>query len=292
MANIYHHRRFRDFIQEWMSEKEGKGRSLRAVAKRIGKSPGGLSKILAGDRVISEEITDLLILQMKLGADEAAYFRILVECEQAPSEPERDEAILVRDAIFGFRNAQRLDPVQAKYFSSWVHPAIVALAGCRGFRADPEWIAAKLQPAITPAEAKRAMEYLLNIRFLVEEDGELRPPDKLLRTEAKVDDGELPEGLVLPEDPEAAQRRRAALKGWHRWLRRRAVAAMDEYPREELVFNAMTVRVSEAKYSEFVRRMEHLQAELLKICDSEEPGDRVYQLTISLYPASAPTADD
>ncbi|GEM_PF-2117023 len=291
MANIYHHRGFRTFIQAWMGEKK-QGRSLRAVAKRMGKSPGGLSRIFAGDRQISEEIADLLLEQMKLGADEAAYFRILVDCEQAPSQSERDEAELVRDAIFGFRNAHRLDAVQATYFSKWVHSAILALAGCRGFKSDPEWIAKTLIPPISTDEARKAVRYLLSVDLLVEEDGEWKPPHAVVRTKATIDDGEVPEGLVVPDDPGAAERRREAVRAWHRWMRGRAIESIDAFSKEERVINSITLRVSDKTMPVLVKRMEYLQAELIKVCEDEnEPGDTVYQLTLTLFPLSRRTAD-
>ncbi len=291
MASIYHHRDFRSFIHAWMAEKKA-GRSLRAVAKRMGKSAGGLSKIFAGDRHISEEIADLLLEQMKLGADEAAYFRILIDCEQAPSESERDEAELVRDAIFGFRNAHRLDAVQATYFSKWVHSAILALAGCRGFRSDPEWIAKTLIPPITPDEARKAVRYLVSVNLLVEEDGELKPPHAVVRTKAELDGGSVPEGLVIPDDPGAVERRKEAVRAWHRWMRGRAIESIDAFSREERILNSITLRVSETTLPVLVKRMEYLQAELIKVCEAEdEPGDTVYQLTLTLFPLSHRTTD-
>lgn len=228
-----------------------------------------------------------------MGADEAAYFRILIDCEQAPSDAEREEAELVRDAIFGFRNAHRLDAVQAQYFSTWVNSAVLALAGCRGFQSDPVWIARTLVPPITPEEATRAVQYLLNVQLLIEEDGQWRPPHAVVRTRATMDQGRVPDGVVIPDDPGAEERRRRSVRAWHRWMRGRAVETIEEFPKSERVMNSITLRVSDQTYAKVVRRMEYLQAELMRICEEEDaPGDRVYQLTVSLFPLSRRTTPE
>ena len=65
-----------------------------------------------------------------------------------------------------YRRTRKLDLAHAAYHSTWYIPVVRELAGRSDFRADPAWIAARVQPAIKPAEARAALRTLLDIGLL------------------------------------------------------------------------------------------------------------------------------
>src|SRR5262245_65236720 len=95
-----------------------------------------------------------------LGPMQSDFFCELVEYNQAKTNAERNR-IYERLARFRpFREARRLDGAQAEYHSSWYVPAIRELVRRSDFSEDPRWIARQLTPAISSAQAKKALELL------------------------------------------------------------------------------------------------------------------------------------
>src|SRR5205085_2392007 len=102
-----------------------------------------------------------------LAGKEAQYFCELVEFNQARTSAEKQARYEALASHRGYRRAQKLDVAQASYHSQWYVPAIRELAGSRGFRAEPSWIAAQLLPEITVEQAEHALSVLLELGLLV-----------------------------------------------------------------------------------------------------------------------------
>lgn len=130
--------------------------SLRSFAKAIGVSPSFLSKILNGQRRITDEVFQKITTNLNL---EPSVFETFRSDEDAISESDMK-----------FRD------LQLEYFkiiSDWYHYALIELTNLDGFKNSPEWIASKL--GITVNQAKAATDRLLNLELLELKDGKLRP---------------------------------------------------------------------------------------------------------------------
>lgn len=130
--------------------------SLRSFAKAIGVSPSFLSKILNGQRRITDEVFHKIATNLNLEPFELEAFK---SDENASSTSDMK-----------FRD------LQLEYFkiiSDWYHYALIELTNLDGFKSSPEWIASKL--GITVNQAKAAIDRLLNLELLEMKDGKLRP---------------------------------------------------------------------------------------------------------------------
>ena len=121
--------------------------SLRAFSNRLGIQVSALSEILNGKRVISK----------KMGK------RILLGLGLCPIESEK---ILTGSRVDEESNLS-LDYFKA--VSDWYYFAILSLAEISDFKADPEWISKRLN--ISKREAKSALDRLIKLEMLIEEDG-------------------------------------------------------------------------------------------------------------------------
>lgn len=130
--------------------------SLRSFAKAIDVSPSFLSKILSGQRRITNRTFQKIIANLDLKPEVVSRLR--------------NNSDGLSDNEMGF-NSLHLD--YFKMISDWYHYALIELTRLDGFKNSPEWIAATL--GITVNQAKAAIERLLNLELLEFRGGRLRP---------------------------------------------------------------------------------------------------------------------
>jgi transcriptional regulator with XRE-family HTH domain len=127
--------------------------SLRSFAKALDLSPSFLSKILNGQRRITDQVFQKVATHLDL------------EPKQIEQLSENKNSLLCES---NFKN------LQIEYFkmiSDWYHYALLELTHCEGFRNSPDWIASKL--GITVNQAKAAIERLLHLELLEMKNGKL-----------------------------------------------------------------------------------------------------------------------
>lgn len=130
--------------------------SLRSFAKALDVSPSFLSKILNGQRRITDQIFEKIATNLDLEPAALSSFKA--------------------GAAQGSGSDMSLNNLQLEYFkiiSDWYHYALIELTNLDGFQSSPEWIASKL--GITVNQAKSAIDRLLNLELLEFRGGRLRP---------------------------------------------------------------------------------------------------------------------
>ncbi len=138
--NVFAYLDYRALLRDYYEAQKTRGRgfSYRAFARRAGlRSPGHLKRVIDGERGLSGDTLEGYLRVMSLGPDETAYFRALVEFNQASSPEARRTSYLQLLSFRGYRNTQRLDVQHAAYFSRWYIPAVREMASREDFRADP-----------------------------------------------------------------------------------------------------------------------------------------------------------
>jgi uncharacterized protein (TIGR02147 family) len=200
----------------------------------------------------------------------AAYFCELVAFNQAKSALEQSHAYGRLRRVSRHRKAHKLDAAQDAYHSSWYLPAIRELVVHKDFQVDPAWIARKLQPAISTAEAARAIDTLIELGLLT------RGPDgKLLQTEL----------LLETRDGPLSYR----VAGYHRTMMERAASALDSVPREDREIASLTLCLSAIQARELKHHLERFREEILHLYTSGSDASRVVQLNLQLFPLSKET---
>lgn len=128
--------------------------SLRSFAKALDLSPSFLSKVLNGQRRITNQVFHKITTSLDLDSSVVAKF-----------EESRGDSSDQEPAFNG---------LQLEYFkiiSDWYHYALLELTRVEGFKKNPDWIAARL--GITVNQAKAAIDRLLKLELLELQDGKL-----------------------------------------------------------------------------------------------------------------------
>lgn len=270
--NLYAFIEYRTYLRRWFDYKKAQNPrySHRAFVRKTGqRSPSVLADVIAGRRNLTPVGLAGFIRALALQGDEEAYFRDLVQLDQAANPDERAELLQRVLACRHYRKATTLEGASLRYLTHWSYPAVHELARCDGFRADPDWIATALRPAITPAQAREALDVLTELKLLVS-DGK----------------GGLIQGdgsLVTPH-----QMQSLASFVYHRGMLERAEASLAASKAAERHFCGLTVAVPSRMVPQLKRELDALQERLLAQCDAEPNADHVMQINLQLFPLSVP----
>ena len=303
----------REVIKSWMQRHD---MSYRKVCMKLGMSgPGRLANLLSGKDRFSEGLVPGFVQLMSLGEAEAKIFLALVQldalsdelgqAQEALARVEREDqarsTINTRGRLKSQRalaehleqeltqlrrtvTVQRLLasalPARAdgyQFLSSWVAPAVLEAARCRGFFADPEWLVRRFGGSITADEAAEALRILRALGLLKDEEGRVKVEDRPVTTEPRV--------------------RSAAVRSYYEGISARSRERLDELLQDPQGWlgemsrvGALTIalptsaipKAAEA-FLEFHKRLH----ELLEAEQGAEP-EEVMQLHLHMFPLTVP----
>lgn len=266
---VYEFLDFRRYLAEFYAhhKRHEYGFSYRVFARRAGcKSTNYPCLVISGKRNLTADMALRFAEACGLQGNEAAYFGDLVGFNQAKTQREKERCYARLSRFAQFRRVHQLTESQARYFSKWYIPATRELAGRSGFVADPEWIASMLVPRISVAQARDALETLLELGFLKEtEAGSVVRVDNLVSS-----GGPLGHHLV----------------SYHRAMLERAGEAIELFAREEREIASLTLCVSEARLLELKAQIREFRQRLLQTAEQDDTPERVVQLNFQLFPLS------
>ncbi len=260
---------------------ERRGMTQRDLASAVGRTSGWLSLVLSRQRTLDPEFVAPLSASLGLSEAEASYFAALVDLENRSPRARRTAWATVH-ATQRHRAEGVMGADVARAFSNWYVQALIELAACENFRADPAWIARTLNPPITVDQAEEALGTLLRLGRLVPDDeGSLRPGGELHWSPSDVAPGEIS---------------RAVSQVHHQALGL-AQQALQTLRQNERHISGTTMALTEAQYPQVVSRLHELERELILLVEStrgDEAPNRVFHLGIHLVPVSdyTDTEDD
>jgi uncharacterized protein (TIGR02147 family) len=262
---------YRAYLREVYAAKkaEGRGFSFRAFSARAGLgAPNHLKRVMEGDRNLSNETALRYARALGLNPTETAYFADLVMFNQASTDGERNSALDRLSRSRGYRRANRLELAHAAYHAAWYYPAIRELAAVVGFQCDPAWIAQRLLPPITPADAAKALDVLFDLGLLVkEEDG------RVVQGEAIVTTGAETRGLHV--------------RNYHRAMLERAAESLALVPAPARDISAITFATDDDTLELVKRRIQAFRQELVAFVAERPGGTRVAHLGMQLFPLTS-----
>jgi uncharacterized protein (TIGR02147 family) len=267
MSDIFQYTDYRKFLREHYEERKRVNPrfSHRMIAQRVGfRSSGLFAQILSGLTNLSEPMVERFVPFLGLEGEEADYFRLLVRFNQAKSyRAKRDalESLLKYDQV----RVRTLEASQYEYYGSWVPSAVRAVVGFGGFQGDFAALGRRLDPPVSTAEAKRAVELLERLGLVRKrDDGEWEVVDGFIST--------------------GSEARSIAIRNYHGVVMDLAREAMERLPREQRNASTVTVGVSARGWETISRRIDELRREILEISRDDDEADRVYQVNIHAFP--------
>ncbi len=268
--DVYGYLDYRAYLRGYYEAKKANARgfSFRSFSKRAGlKSPNYLKLVMDGDRNLTAAMAERFARACGLDDEGSDFFVALVAFNQARNATDRNAAYSRLTAFRQYRRAHQLDLHHAAYHSTWYLPAIRELAARPDFRDDPEWVAQALVPQISRAEARDAVDTLLELGLLERtEDGRLQQTENLVTT--------------------GPQTRGLHIGNYHRTMMARAASAIDLVPAADRDISSLTLCLSEDGLRTIKERIQRFRRELLELSALEDDPRQVVQINFQLFPLS------
>lgn len=274
--DVFRYLDYRKFLREYYRRKKTESRvfSFRSFARRAGlKSPNHLKRVMDGERNLSDEGALRYAEAIGLEGDAAGYFCELVRFGQAKSRKEKSAAYRRLTQYRGYRRAQSLDAQHDRYHSEWYIPTIREMISRPDFRADPSWIAPRLLPPITEAQAAEALTVLEELGMIArDDDGTVR------RSEQVVSTGPETAGLHVVH--------------YHGAMMEKAMQAIDAVPPSERDVSGVTLSLPAGAIAHVKERIREFRKELIALEAEHGEADRTVHVAIQFFPLTKSRADE
>lgn len=250
------------------SKARNKKFSYRFFARLGGFKSGNILKIVIdGEINITGETAERFCTALKLDREESRFFKNLVLFNQADSSEERQRHSKELMRSRTFKRMYPLSEFQYRYFDFWFYPVIRGLVALPNFKEDAQWIARQIRPAVSPAEARRALSELLELGLLSrDETGRLVQSNPTVVTSNAITS--------------------SSLAHYHREMMRNASESIDRFPREKRDLSALTLAVSRDSASVIKDLAEKFRRDVLAEAAKDRGIDSVYQLNIYFFPVT------
>jgi len=268
MISVFNYSDYRQFLRDWYDEAQecDEKFSARNFARRAGlASPSFLKMVIDGKRNLAPERIDKFASALKLEDDERAFFTDLVLFCQAASSAEKNHHYQRMCRCRRFMDAHTLERERFEYFSRWHYAAIREMVGLPEFRDDPAWIAARLKPQISEAEAAEAIDVLERLG-MVSRDGE--------------GNLHLAQESVGTSDTVSSMH----LLNFHRSMIRRASDSLGSLDTRDRNVSSLTAAISRKRFDEITKRINDFRKELRAMLeDCSDVPEEVFQINFQVF---------
>jgi uncharacterized protein (TIGR02147 family) len=268
MNTIFDYLDYRQFLGDFYEckKKESPHFSHRFIAKKLGFDSGYFTKIIQKKRHISQRLSQKFVDFLKLGNRESEYFQTLVLFAKSKTQTEKNwhyEKLLT----FKRSHASVLSKKQYEIFNSWHNLAIREMIACFKFTGDYVDLGRRLQPPISAAKAKKAVALLQRLGLVRRnQNGVFERLEPVWTTDREV------ESVIVNK--------------MQLQMLDRAKEAYDNSLSEGRNMSTLTLSVSKGEYQRMVEDIAELRSRFLERARNTPAPDRVYQLSIALFPLS------
>jgi len=201
---------------------------------------------------------------LKLKKSEAEFFENLVRFNQAKTDSEKNFYYERIASNRRYAQAKPLEKGEFEYYSKWYIPAIREMVLMDGFQDDPEWIAARLRPQVSPREAETALNLLFDLGFVERND-----KGRIVQTHRHIASGD--------------EVRSLAVTNFQREMIERAADSIEATPADRREIGSVTFAVSKEKLIEAKRMIREFRSRLSGFLAEETNADAVYQFNLQLF---------
>lgn len=239
---------FNIFLKEELNRRKrnNPGYSLRAFSKQLGLSSSFVSKVMKGQKNISEETLLKISSRLNLSSNELGLF---IDTDEASNTEAQFTALAVD---------------QFQYISDWYHYAILEAATLKNFKATPDWISNHLNLPLEVADAALKRLQRLNLIKI----------SKDLKLESDIQNN-TSVGQAVPTSAHTEHERQ---------LLHKAIEALDLYSTDVRSQSSMTLAIPASRLGEAKDKIKKFRREMSELLQRKGERDSVYQLSISFFP--------
>jgi uncharacterized protein (TIGR02147 family) len=257
----------RDYVA-WQKEKD-KAFSFRVFALRSGipaSSASFICRVISGRRALTTERRLRIAKAMGLSGDGSRYFNALVQFTQAKSMETKNHFFLELSKYRGSRTKE-VGADQLQFYGHWLNQALWAYFGMERNQKHPAAIAQRIRPPVTEAQVAESIDLLLRLKLIKKLANGYAPTDNQISTAKEIRD-------------RAAKRQLREMIGL-------SLDALDKVPGRHREYNSLTMYMSRKGFEAIKERIGSFREELRVLLENDRDEDRVYTLTMQLFPNTA-----
>lgn len=263
----YEFDQFKDFFEYHFREKSidsrGRKTTLHRLAKKLGySSPSTLSMISSGERLPTPTLLDALFKEWNISDTDKDRIRLKIEIEQKQRKGKK-----ISHLISKYNRLTPYHKIDLKNYNvvrDWYVLVIKLMAGSSDFNEDPVEISQALRKKITPSQAKKALQLLLDTGLLQRD-----PITKRL----------IPAEANTETTHELASE---AIRENHKGMITRSLEAVDEQSIEQRHFNSLALQFESKKMAAAKKRI----LDFISAFNDEfgsDTANQVYQLNVHFF---------
>ena len=271
--NIFDYNDFRAYLKDFYAYRHQRSKkfSKAFICKELGlpNSRSYFQDVLNG-KFVSQLKVPLFIKVFNLDRDEAQFFRVLVNYNQAVDDPEEREFLFEQLISLNQTPKAIISAKEYSYYKDWYNSVVRAILNIVDFRKDGNYLkfARQIFPPLTETQARGSVNLLLDLELIAENNhGFLKPTEKVITTGAYAKDELIKQHQIKSLD-----------------IAREAILKNQKQSQRVIT---KTISVSEEGYNRVLKNIEKCSSEINSIVHKDEaPADRVYQIDIVLFPHS------
>lgn len=269
MPSIYNYFNYREYLHDFFVEQKQFQNKLthRLILKKMGiTSTGFLANVISGKKNMNPEMTKKLGKIINLASREQRYLVWLVLYTQTKLIEEKKKYL---DQLMAMRKSDLtyISDAQFSIFSKWYYVYIRDLLCFYDFNNNYDELATKLEPPISPDEAKEAIEELEKMGFIMKDDkGFYRPLQKVISSGDETHSVQLANFQLTTMDL--------------------AKRSLKKHRPEKRDISFVTMTLSAESFLKVKSEVQAFRKNLLLAAKNEEHPDRIYQCNIQLFPVT------
>jgi uncharacterized protein (TIGR02147 family) len=266
LKSIFDYLDYREYLRDHYDSNKARNSffSFRYIAAKTGLDSSFYVKVLQKHMHLSLKSLPRLTDFLNLNKKEIEYFTLLVRFNRAHN---KDEMRLYFEKIIEFRELRinALDADKYEYFSKWYYVAIREILNYTRFAGDYKSLAARLNPPISEAKARKAIELLVKLGLVVKNDqGIFEQTNQFITT------GESWDSI--------------AIENFQREMLHLAEESINTIPKRDRETSTITVSVSWPCFEAMKERLREFRKELLEMARIERDPDGVFQVNFQIFP--------
>jgi uncharacterized protein (TIGR02147 family) len=267
--DIFRYLDFRKYLEDFRKARKATdpGFSHAYICHRLGQrnSKSYFSNVVKGGKTVTPEFTNRFIDLLGLEADEAGYFRVLVNYNQTYNPKEKEYYL---DQLMQHAATQNrlISKNEYAFYTEWYHSVIRAILDIYDFKNDYAALAKIVVPPINATEARKSIRLLESLKLIArDKNGFFRPTDRTVRTDDHVRDDLIVQYQIKCLD-----------------IAKMTILSKPDQPHD---VSTNILSISEEGLKKIQKRLLKFRQEVRALIHNDmNKADRVYQLDIQLLP--------
>lgn len=269
MINLFEYQNYRDYLRAYYNEQKKlkKSFSYRSFSKKAGiQAPSFLFYVIDGKRNLTKNTILKISAAIGLSREETDYFENLVFFNQ--SDNIHDKTVYY-SRIVEIRKPFDIQIIpfdRYEFYSVWYHSVIRELVTFFDFKSDYKLLANALLPPITAKEARESVALLERLGFIERDQQGLYH-----QTANVISNHPIPSEAFIIEK-------------FQMEMLKLALQSFERTPIYDRMSSSTTFSISEETFALFKMKARVFRKELGEIARLDSSQEKVYQLTMNLFP--------